>query len=282
MSSTLRKCLLACIAAALGATTVLLPALAGAEAPPIEPVEQGSPYPTFYWSRSSEEVPIGGQVVFKNPSTSVPHGLEFEGAAKPSCSGAPAGAGATSWQASCTFSAPGKYTFYCTVHPSTMRGTITVAPGGTTTTTTTTTSPGGTTGGGTGTSPYPLPGAGAPAGSVPLFVGGTNAVKLSAVRHGGGVRGALAVAPAGAGGTLQVDVLARRGALAAHSAATVRIGQLKRYYVAAGPQSFTIKLTAAARRALRRHGRLAVMVRVALIPPGAAAQTLTRALTLRR
>ncbi|HEY0517004.1 MAG TPA: plastocyanin/azurin family copper-binding protein, partial [Solirubrobacteraceae bacterium] len=177
MSSTLRKCLLACIAAALGATTVLLPALAGAEAPPIEPVEQGSPYPTFYWSRSSEEVPIGGQVVFKNPSTSVFHGLEFEGAAKPSCSGAPAGAGATSWQASCTFSAPGKYTFYCTVHPSTMRGTITVAPGGTTTTTTTTTSPGGTTGGGTGTSPYPPPGAGAPAGSVPLFVGGTNAVK---------------------------------------------------------------------------------------------------------
>jgi Copper binding proteins, plastocyanin/azurin family len=75
----------------------------------------------------------GGIVKFNNPYSGTYHGLNFTGGsagATPSCTGIPVAAseptGATSWQGECTFSKPGTYTFICTVHPSEMKGTVTV------------------------------------------------------------------------------------------------------------------------------------------------------------
>lgn len=273
------------VVATLGAVTVVLPALASSEPPTITAYSYeylGSE--VRYWTPESATVVEGGSVSFTNPYASTPHGLEFTaGPGKPVCTGLPKGAeektGAVSWTASCTFSAAGTYSFICTVHPTAMKGTITVGPPGTTTTTTTTTTPPAT---GTGTSggstPPPAPGT----GPVSLFVGGGSAIKLTAPRHATNVHGSVTIAPTAAGGTLEIDLLARRGALAARTAATVRVGQLLRYYVAAGPQSFTIKLSSRAKRALRAHGRLALTVRFTMTPPGGKPQAVTRALTVRR
>jgi hypothetical protein len=162
-----------------------------------------------------------------------------------------------------------------------MHGQITVGKEPTTTTTTSTGTTSTGTGAGTSTGTTSAPST-VPAPLASLLVGGTSAVKLSAPRHGASAHGSLNVASAAAGGTLEVDLLARRGALAAGAAASVRVGQLLRYYVAAGPQSFTVKLSVRARRALRAHGRLAVTAKVTLTAPGGKALSLSRPLTLRR
>lgn len=289
MNGRLKRFALAVLVAVLGAATVVLPALAGSEAPTVEAVNyKYLGEESHYWSPSTASITTGAAVVFANSSATVPHGLQFTaGPGTPSCSGLPAAAqeasGAVGWRASCTFTAAGTYSFICTVHPATMKGTITVGPEGTTTTTTT--SGGGTTPpppGGTGTTPAP---AVPPVGSGPpgaLLVGGEGALKLSAPRHGSTVHGSIEVAPAGAGGTLEVDLLARSGALAARSSRQVRVGRVLLYYIAAGRRSFSVKLDARAQRSLRRRGRLALAVRIALTPPGGRAVTLSRALTLRR
>ncbi len=288
----MRRCLLASILAALGAATVVLPALASSEAPTITATSyRYGIEETQYWSPSTATVEPGGSVVFRNPSATIAHGLEFTGGSgKPNCTGLPAGAqektGAVSWQANCTFGAPGAYSFICTVHPSTMKGTVTVSAAGTTTvsmTTTTTTPSTGTTG--STPPPYGTPVGGAGTGTsglASLLVGGTAAVKLSAPRHGSTVHGSLNLTPSGAGSTLEVDMLAQRASLAAHTAASVQVARIVRYYLAAGPVSFSVPLNARARRALRKHGHLAVTVRVALTPPGGTAMAIRRMLTLHR
>ena len=286
LSVRLRRFLLLTVAATLGAVTVVLPALATGEPTTISAYSyEFGGKAVRYWTPSSATVTEGGSVTFTNPYASMPHGLEFTGGpGKPVCTGLPAGAqektGAVSWTASCAFSAAGTYSFVCTVHPSTMTGTITVGPPGTTTTTTTTTTASTPTGTGTGTGSTPPPGT-AP---VALFVGGASAIKLAAPRHAAGVHGSLTIASAAAGGTLEIDLLARRGALAAAAgtAASVRVGQLVRTYISAGPQPFTVKLNSRAKRALHARGRLALTVRFTMTPPGGKPQTVSRAVTLRR
>lgn len=274
--------------ALLGAATGLLPAIASSEtSPTVEALN--TPGSGLYaeerhsWSPATVTTMAGGVVRFSN-SSEVPHGIEWRSSLKPTCEegtgkvpvGTTAAASGTKWSGNCTFSQPGTYTFYCTVHGPEMTGTVTVSAGGATTVTTQ-----------TPTSPPPPPPTTtqAPTTTAPTVTSGNpflGAPSLSAKQHGATVRGLLYVSPAGAGDTLKVDLLASRAALAqARHAKPVSAGHLVRNSVSAGRQSFAVKLNSIATRALRRHRRLALTVRIALTSPQGGTVTATRSVVLR-
>jgi hypothetical protein len=219
---------------------------------------------------STATVGVGGVVSFVNPYSEVPHGLKFTGGpATPNCVGIPAAAseeiGATNWHGECTFSTPGTYTFICTVHPSEMKGTITVNSDGTTMTTTTTTP--------TTTIPTTPTTPGEPSPVSPLL--GSQSIRAS--QHGAFVKGSLDISESGAGDGLEVDVFAKSAGLAKAGHSTrVRVGRLVRGSVPAGKLSFAVKLNAKAHSALKRHRRLALTVKVALTPLHGEPTTFTR------
>lgn len=284
-----RRWFLLCLAAVLGAALVVMPALASSEGGPIE-AGGGPPY--YEWQPMSVSVSSGGQVTLKNPSTSTEHGVHWNtGPATPSCSGVPLAGSAkpsgTNWSGTCTFSTPGEYTFYCTVHGAPMSGRVIVSAAGTTTTTSTSTStPTGppTT---TGTTSYPGYEPGAPiatgGGAVALLAGTpSKAVKVAANQRGHAVHGSVAISPAGAGAHLEVDLLARSAGLAsAGHGALVRIGRLVVSHVVAGAVRFSVALSRNARAALARRRRLAVTVRMTLRSASATPLTVTRTVLLR-
>jgi hypothetical protein len=213
-------------------------------------------------------------VTFSN-HTAVEHGVEWKsGPAKPGCEEGPGkvpvgttpAASGTNWSGKCTFSQPGTYTFWCTVHGAAMSGTITVNPNGTTTvtppppmTTTTTTTP---------TKP--------PAES-PIAVS-----SLRSRQHGRSVKGSVEISRAGAGGSLEVDVFATSASLSrAKHPARVRVGRFVRKSAPAGRTAFVVPLSARARRALRRHRRLVLTVKIVLTPVYGEATVLHRSVTER-
>ena len=283
------------LAAVLGMAVAVLPTVASlATEPTIEAAGGGYGYP-FYWSPSTAAVNAGGAVTFKNTSTTVEHGVVWTGGPQtPSCPGVPINKGETNWKGTCTFTHPGTYSFHCYVHPTEMTGSITVNANGTTTTTTTTTTTPTTT-----TSTTPLPATTAtqssppPAGNTtttssnegpqmllgsPLVAG---SLKLTAPGHGSSVRGSLDVSIAGAGGRLEVDLLAKTASLArrGHSK-PVTVGRFVRSSVSAGKVSFSVALTARGKSALRRHHRLALTVKITLTPTQGATVTITRSVVL--
>lgn len=272
---------------AVAAAVVVMPALAASEtAPTVEAVNYGLYY--HYWRPASAIVLPGDVVKFSNPYTETKHGLEFTGPVKPSCTGIPKAAGeltgAANWQGECTFGAAGTYAFICAVHPTEMKGTITVSAGGTTTTTTTTsTSTSASPGSETGQSPVGAGGAGQPTvGGSPLAGAAAAAVRLGAGPHAKSVRGSVDVSSAGAGGRLEVDVVATRASLArADPHALVRVGRIVRPSLTAGVVRFTVPLTAGALRGLRAHRHLPVTIRVLLTPLHGTPVTVTRRLLLR-
>jgi plastocyanin len=257
------------LAAALGAGVAVLPAIASSETTPVEAVNEGGTYgETHRWSPSQETVIAGNAVTFRN-QTAVRHGVNWiNPPAKPVCdSTVPVGtteaAAGTNWSGACTFAQAGTYTFYCTVHGAAMSGTITVNPNGTTTPTTTPTTTMTT----TATTP------GEPPSGSPL-VGGPS---LHSNQRGGFVKGSLNISEAGAGGRLEIDVFAKSASLARAGRATrVRVGRLVRSSLSAGKLSFAVKLNARARRALKRHRRLALTVRIVLMPVHGEPSTITR------
>lgn len=246
------------LAAVLGAAAAVLPAIAASETTPtISAYNEPGGYFLHSWMPSTATVGLGGTVLFKNPYSTTNHGLKFTGGTAgglPSCTGLPPAAetelGAPNWEANCTFSKSGTYTFICTVHHE-MTGTITVNPNGTTTTTTTTPT---TT---TTTTPTELPSGG------PLIGG----LSLRSSQHGGVVRGSLDISQTGTGDRLEVDVFAKGESLAkAKRPTTVRVGRFIRSSAPAGKVSFVVKLNARARNALRHRHRLALTVRITLTP----------------
>jgi plastocyanin len=295
-----RRWLLLCLAAVLGAAVVVMPALASSEGATVEAQTVSSGYPYNRWTPMSVNINSGGQVTITNPSASVPHGVKWTGGpGTPSCSGVPGataglGASGTSWSGTCTFAKAGEYTFECTVHHAEMTGKVVVnAAGETTVTSTPTSTPG-----------YPPPptgsGSGSGSGSVPGYettipqppAGGSalallagsasSAVKVPVSQHGHDVRGSVAIAPAGAGARLEVDLFAHSAVLAsAGHKALVRIGRLVVAHVRAGSVKFSVSLSRSARKALARRRRLAVTVHVALQSPSAKAVTLSRSVLLR-
>lgn len=291
----MRRRLLLPVFALLGASVVILPAVAGSETSPTITAENiGGVYGEEHrWSPSQATIAAGGAVTLSNP-TEVKHGVRWvSGPATPSCDGGvPVGTTATAsntnWSGSCTFTAAGVYTFYCTVHGGGMTGRITVSAGEPTTTETTgttgtTTTPG--TGAGTGgPSSGGAPGASnAPGsgGSSPFLGSAARALKLAARQHGRSVRGSVAVSQAGAHGSLEVDLLARSASLArtGHSA-QVRVGRFVRSSLSAGTVRFSVPLNRRAKAALKRKGRLSLSAKVVLRPAGGSAVSITRGVVL--
>jgi plastocyanin len=267
------------LAALLGAAAAVLPAIASSEtSPSVEAVNTKVGTGLYAeehhsWQPAQVAVMSGGVVSFSNPTT-VEHGVQWVGGPdKPSCSGGvpvgttPAASG-TKWSGTCSFSQAGTYTFYCTVHGSEMTGTITVNANGTTTVTPpppTPTTPTTTT---TPTKP--------PAGS-PIVI-----FRLRSHQRGGSVRGAITISGIGAGGKLEVDVFAPAASLSrARHPAGVRVGRFVRNAAPAGRIAFLVPLSARARRALRRHHRLALTVKIVLTPVGGQAKTLSRSVIQR-
>jgi hypothetical protein len=156
-----------------------------------------------------------------------------------------------------------------------MHGVVVVSPGGQVTTPTT-----GTPAPTTSASPAPAATTPAPSAGPALAGSASTAVKVSARSAGGSLAGSVDVGAGGAGGRLQVEVSARGAALARHGG-QVRIGSYTRAGLPAGLVRFRVALSARARRALRRHGRLAVTVRVVLTPGQGASVVVTRPLILR-
>ena len=260
------------LAVALGAGALMLPAMAwSAETTPVEAVNEGGYYGQHHrWSPAQETVIAGSAVTFRN-SSEVPHGVEwYIPPATPSCEEGPGkvpvgtspAASGTKWSGACTFSQAGSYTFYCTVHGPEMTGTITVnaeSPTPTTTTAPATTSAPGTT---------------TPGPSSSLLIGGPS---LRSSQRGPTVRGSLEVSQAGAGGRLEVDLFADRASLATTRHSTrVRVGRLVHNSVSAGKVPFAVGLTPRARKALKRHHRLALTVKITLTPLHGTPLNLTR------
>lgn len=286
-----RRCFLFLLATVLGGAVVVLPAVAGSETGPTIEAVNSVYYEEHHWSPSQVTVSAGGLVTLSNPS-GVKHGVEWlpGDPAKPGCTpGVPVGtteaASATNWSGACTFTTPGTYTFYCTVHHAAMTGTIIVGASGATTTTSTTAAPGPSpvttapTGSGQSGS-GPTLGSAGPLGSPPVG-SASKALALASSQRGTTVRGSLEVSPTGAGGRLEVDLLARSASLArAGHPAQVRVGALVRKSLKAGRVSFSVPLNARARAALLRRHRLALNVKVVVKPAGGSAVAVTRAVVM--
>lgn len=269
----------------LGAAAVVLPAVASSEvAPWIKAVDESGAYEYHRWEPPTATVNAGGVVSFSNPSEAVKHGVEWRSPpATPTCSGVPVGpaVSGTRWSGTCTFSQPGRYEFWCTVHGEKMRGTVTVNAS---VTTTTTTYPPPTTTGSTTAPAYPSSG---PEGSSPssarspLAGSASTAVKLPRSQHGSSVRGSVAISQAGAGGSLEVELLAKSASLAsAGHAGRVRVGRLMLSRLRAGKATFSVPLNRRARGALGRHRQLALSARIVVGPMTGAAVTVTRSVVL--
>ncbi len=243
------------------AAVVALPAVAASETSPVieavnKPGSGAYAEEHHAWSPARASVVAGGAVTIRNPGT-VPHGVHWIGGpATPACSsgvpvGTSAAASGTKWSGTCTFAQAGTYTFYCTVHGAEMTGTVTASAAG--------------------APPAPSEGS-------PLAGSASEAIKLASNQHGKAVHGSVAISLAGAGGRLEVDLLANSASLA--SARQVRVGRIVRTELQAGKVSFSVPLNARARGALRRHGRLGLSVKVTVTLAGGSAVSSTRHIVL--
>jgi hypothetical protein len=115
----------------------------------------------------------------------------------------------------------------------------------------------------------------------PPFVGGPS---LRSSQHGFSVRGSVDVGQSGAGGRLEVDLIAKSASLASaqrSGSKSLQVGRLVRTSLSAGNVSFSVALTARGKSALRRHHKLALTVKITLTPTHGKAVTITRSVTLR-
>jgi plastocyanin len=220
---------------------------------------------------SAVTIAAGGSVRFFHLAGSFAHNVRFTGAQPAACvqsegtSGQPipplpnpASSGA--WAGSCTFAAEGSYSFVCTIHPA-MTGSVTVVPA---------------------PPPPPPPGAAPPPPPPPppATERAASALRVAATQRGTVVRGSVRVDRAGS--RLLARAFARRGALTGGRSTTpVRVARQVRSSVGPGRVAFSLRLDAAARRALRRSGRLAITLRLTVTPPAGSSYTATRAVILR-
>lgn len=140
--------------------------------------------------------------------------------------------------------------------------------------------------------PAPSPGPTIPEPAVPLITAPTQektvsfgpaliagSLKLSG--HGFTVRGSIGIGFSGSGGRVEIDLLAKPKVLGAHGSKPVVVGRFVRGSLPAGTLSFSASLSAKAKAALRRHGRLTLSAKVTLTPSDGSVARLTRTLTLR-
>jgi plastocyanin len=226
-------------------------------------------------------VAAGGSVGFAYPAGANMHNVVFLGAAPAGCSALTGPAAGTTgplpmnpsppgWSGTCSFTAPGTYVFVCGFHGAGMSGSVTV--------------PGAVTPPPPVAPPPPPPVAPPPppppppsAATLPLGFG----LSVAATQRGFAVRGSVRVRRSNT--RLRARAYARRGALSGGSSTTlVLVGSRVRGVVGAGRVSFSVPLSATARRALRRNGRLAITFRLTLSPAsGGTRYTASRAIVMR-
>jgi plastocyanin len=231
----------------------------------------------------------GGTISFSYPAGASVHNATFEGQqpvctqTSPTVAGPgprlPAVASGPGWAGTCTFNATAVYRLVCGIHAE-MRATITVGnpsppPG----------PPPPPPPGApppppppAGTAPPPAPGAPTPTGALGAAA---SSLKVAATQTGTVVRGSLLIARAGS--RLDVRVNARRKALGlTPQTGSVSVGRVRRTAVGGRRVAFSVNLTAAARRVLRRNGRLAITLRVTVTPATGDPYSATRAVRMRR
>jgi hypothetical protein len=282
-----RTLLLIALAAVVGATVAVLPALAAAPSEVKLEVNENCVEPDWpCWATpgsgaspepaSKVTIAAGGEVKFADNATTAAT-VSWTGST-PACSGVPASA-MTGWEGTCKFEQPGIYKFESstlfneggsldyTKYEIVVEGATTgTAPTPTTTTTTPTTT----------TPNEPSHSSGSP------LEGGSKALKLAGSQHGSTVHGSIKVSQAGAGGRLEVGLFATSASLAkAGHPAQVRVGRLVRSSLKGGSVSFSVPLTAKGKAALRHHRRLALTVKVTIAPAHGAAVTVTRGVVVR-
>lgn len=240
------------IAAAAGA--LLAGGAAEGQAPAAAAIVAGDNFfRTIAGGPAAVTIAPGGHVDFAYPSGDSAHNVVFTGM-KPSVCGIsegpaageaalPAKASPPSWAGGCDFTAAGSYPFVCEVHPS-MTGSVTVAANA-----------------------PPLPPG--PAPPPPAAVPPASGVRVATIQRGFTLRGSLQVASARSR-LLARAFASRRSLFGGRSAAQVQVGRTLRSSVGGSRTSFAIALTAPARRALRRNGRLAISLRLTVTSPGAA------------
>jgi plastocyanin len=287
------------LAGLLGAAIAVIPAIASGDSPPSSASFTAVDFAWDVSGSNSNQTTIaqGGTVTFSYPSGSSTHNADFGNGSQPTSCNQTAGANSGSvpplphnvtgpgWSGTCTFNTPGTYTFHCDLHHS-MTGTIDVqGPGGTTSTTTppptttgttptttgtttltttTTTTPGTTSTQGT----TPAPGGGSGNGGSPLAGTASTAIVIAPTQHGSVVHGAVNVSPAGAGGTLELDLFSTGTVHGkAHDASLVSAGRRVLKSLHAGRVRFSVPLNSAAAARLRQRKRLALTVKIILASP---------------
>ena len=316
MSRTLVRTAGLALIALAGAAVAIVPTLASGQGAPstasFAAMDTTGVYgASHYWQSntggSQATIAQGGTVTFSYSTGTAPQGstthnvdfspAQFNNPATPTCTQT-AGSNSGSvpplphtptgpdWSGSCTFTTPGTYQFWCDLHMSSMEGTVVVQGSGTTGTTGTTTSggggttgttgsPGGTTPGGTtsGTTGTGSSGTPPPAGTA--LAGAT----VARTQKGNSVHGSANVTQAGSTLTVNLQVAA---ASLARSKAPVSVGRVVRHSVGPGRVTFSVPLSARARRALRKHGKLVVTVKVRVVGPAGTVGSVTRKVTLSR
>jgi hypothetical protein len=219
----------------------------------------------------------GGTISFEDKDSEAPTDVIWKGATRPSCTGVvEAPPTKTGWSGTCTFATAGEYEFESeglfndgTSNYTKYKVIVEGASTGTTPTTPTTTTP-------TTTTPTTTTTPSETGSSSPLE-GGSKALKLAGSQHGSAVHGSIKVSQAGAGGRLEITLLATDASLAkAGHSPRARIGRLVRSSLKSGSVSFSVPLSEKGKAALRRHRRLALTVKITLTPQHGAAVTLTR------
>jgi hypothetical protein len=132
--------------------------------------------------------------------------------------------------------------------------------------------------------PTPTPGPISPEPEIVPPVGGSPVatLALASAQHGDAVHGTIQVPAADGGARLEVQLLAQGASLAkVKRSSSSRVGRFVRSSAPAGTVSFTVALDAQAKRALRKHHKLALTVKIVLTPKHGAAMTLTRSVVVR-
>jgi hypothetical protein len=285
----LRTLLLFALAAPLGATVAVPPALAAGPSEARLEINENCNGFTHWpcWTQPGNSptyahavtIASGGSVVFVDDKT-VAANIAWGGTA-PACESAVPVAPAapkTGWEGKCTFATPGAYHFESsTLWPEYTKYEV-VVEGSAAAPSTPTTGEGGSKGGstsGTATTSGPAPAGERPTGS-PL----SGAPRISSSQPGDIVKGSLVVSKAGVGDRLEVDLIATTASLAQAGHATRVVGRFVIASLSAGQRPFSVKLNARARRALKRHHRLALRVSITLAPVHGEATRVTRTVTV--
>lgn len=261
----MRREQLALVAAAAFVGVLLVGGSAQSQTP-VGIVATDNQFRTFANGSPNVTIAAGGMVIFQQDGSN-PHNVVFK-TAPASCeqtggksSGPvpplPNQASNDAWIGTCTFTAPGTYTFYCAFHGEGMNGSVTVPDG---------TSP---------PPPPPLP----PPPSPPIEPAASS-LRVSTPQRGFTLRGSVVVRSAGS--RLLARAFAKRRSLTGgRSNLQVQVGRQLRSSVGPGRVTFSVPLSAVARRALRRNGRLAISLRLTVDPPTGTTYTATRAVILR-